>query len=188
MDRALELSRFLRSPRAVRRYAPRPIPDDILDDVLEVARWTGSSKNTQPWELIVVRDRARLRELATCGPYAAHLANAALAIVLVMADSNRRFDEGRIAQQLMLAAWAHGVGSCIGSIYPDEKTDRARALLEVPEALWFRTSIAFGYPADDQALRVSAEAASGRTRVGVPIGRKLLGEMVHWDAYGRYEP
>ena len=41
-------SAFLRSLRAVRRYAQRPIPDAVLLDVLEVARWTGSAKNTQP--------------------------------------------------------------------------------------------------------------------------------------------
>ena len=58
---------LLRSLRAVRRYADCPVPDDVLLSVLEVARWTGSAKNTRPWELVVVRDRARLAELATCG-------------------------------------------------------------------------------------------------------------------------
>ena len=102
-------SAFLRSLRAVRRYADRPVPDDVLLDLLDVARWTGSAKNTQPWELLVVRDRATLAELAGCGPYAGHLAGAAAAIVLLMQDGQRRFDEDRLAQNLMLAAWAHGV-------------------------------------------------------------------------------
>jgi nitroreductase len=54
----------------VRRYADRPIPDEVLNDVLDVARWTGSSKNTQPWQGVVVRDRARLVDLAKCGQFA----------------------------------------------------------------------------------------------------------------------
>ena len=45
-------------------------------------------------------------------PYAGHLAGAAAAIVLVMQNASQRFDQGRLAQSLMLAAWAHGVGSC----------------------------------------------------------------------------
>ena len=89
---------LLRSLRAVRRYADRPLPEDVLLSILDASRWTGSAKNTQPWELIVVRDRATLAELATCGPYAGHLAGAAAAIVLLLENGNQRFDEGRLAQ------------------------------------------------------------------------------------------
>jgi nitroreductase len=176
---------LLRSLRAVRRYADRPVPEDVLLSILEVTRWTGSAKNTQPWELIVVRDRATLAELATCGPYASHLAGAAAAIVLVMENGNQRFDEGRLAQTMMLAAWAHGVGSCIGSLYPDDNARRARALLGVPDQRWLRTSIALGYPADERALRISAELASAGAPVGLPIGRRALDELVGWERYGR---
>src|SRR5215471_8951644 len=126
----------LRSLRAVRRFASEPVPDDVLNDVLEVARWTGSSKNTQPWHLIVSRDRSLLQNLAKCGPYAGHLAGAQVGIVLVMQDGNRRFDEGRLAQNLMLAAWARGVGSCIGSLYPEANNRRARAALGIPLSRW----------------------------------------------------
>jgi nitroreductase len=176
---------LLRSLRAVRRYAERPLPEDVLLSVLEAARWTGSAKNTQPWELVVVQDRATLGELATCGPYAGHLAGAAAAIVLLMQEASQRFDEGRLAQTLMLAAWAHGVGSCIGSLYPDDNTRRARALLGVPDERWLRTSIALGYPADARALRISAELASAGVPVGLPMGRRAVDELVGWEHYGR---
>ena len=68
-----QITDFLRSIRAVRRFSSRAIDDAVLLDILEVARWTGSSKNTQPWHLIVVRDRNVLVELGTCGPFAGHL-------------------------------------------------------------------------------------------------------------------
>src|SRR5882672_1853679 len=154
-----QLTDFLRSLRAVRRFSSRPIPDEVLLEILEVARWTGSSKNTQPWHLIVVRDRGALAELATCGPFAGHLAGAQVAIALVMDDGNRRFDEGRLAQDVMLAAWAHGVGSCIGSLYPEANTARAMELLNVPARRGLHTAISLGYPADDQAVRLSANPA-----------------------------
>ena len=89
---AFERSQFLRSVRSVRRFAPTPIADDVLADLLETARWTGSSKNTQPWELIVVRDREMLRELSECGTFAGHLAGAQAAVCLVMDDDHKRLD------------------------------------------------------------------------------------------------
>jgi nitroreductase len=177
-----ELTNFLRSLRAVRRFSSAPVSDDVLQDILEVARWTGSSKNSQPWRLIVVRDRGTLAELARCGPYAGHLAGAQAAIVLVMDDGNRRFDEGQLAHNIMLAAWARGVGSCIASIYPDTNKERARTLLRVPPKKWLHTAISLGYPADDNARLLSAERG-GLTEV--PIGRTPVANLVDVEHFRR---
>ena len=54
----------LRTVRQIRQYAPGPVPDDVLAEILEAARWTGSSRNTQPWRFIVVEDPDRRRALA----------------------------------------------------------------------------------------------------------------------------
>jgi nitroreductase len=180
-EQGKQVTDFLRSLRAVRRFSSHAIPDEVLLDVLDVARWTGSSKNTQPWHLIVVRDRAALAELATCGPFAGHLSGAQAAIAIVMDGGNQRFDEGRLAHNVMLAAWAHGVGSCIGSLYPEANTERARRLLRVPEKRWLQTAISLGYPADERALRVSADRGSVS---GMPIGRAELTDLVSWERFG----
>ncbi|MGI9252361.1 MAG: nitroreductase family protein, partial [Thermomicrobiales bacterium] len=47
---------LIRSLRAVRRYAPRPIEPAAMERIVEAARWTGSAKNHQPWSLIVVEN------------------------------------------------------------------------------------------------------------------------------------
>jgi nitroreductase len=92
---------FLRSLRAVRSFRPDPVPQEVLDDVLEVARWSGSASNKQPWEIVVIREGDTLRSLASVGGYAGHLAGAPLGIVLVMAGERaehrlvRRFRQGR---------------------------------------------------------------------------------------------
>ncbi len=174
-------TKFLRSLRAVRRFSPEPIAHDVLLDILEAARWTGSSKNTQPWHLIVVREQRALETLARCGPFAGHLAGAQVAIALIMDSGRERFDEGRLAQNLMLAAWAHGVGSCIGSLYPEDNTKRAIETLEVPAGKWLHTAISLGYPADKSALRLSANRGNLST---VPIGRTSLEELVSWERFG----
>jgi nitroreductase len=171
---------LIRSLRAVRQFSDREIPRDALEDILEVGRWTGSSKNTQPWDLIVVRDRETLIGLSKCGDFAGHLAGAPLGIALVMHGNDlwTCMDEGRLMQNLMLAAWAHGVGSCIASIYPRSE-QRGRDLLGIPSALYLRTVLSIGYPAGPQALRLPANAR-------IPRGRRPLAEIVHWDRFGSH--
>lgn len=180
----MQATELLKTLRAVRRFSAKVIPDEVLLDILEVARWTRSDKNTQPWELVVVEDQAVLEQLSTLGQYAGHLAGARVAVVLVMRGSGAAFDEGRLAQNLMLAAWAHGVGSCIGSIYPEEHEGRARELLGVPKERAVRTAISLGYPADQKARRLSS--APAEVRVTVPLGRASLEELVSWGRYGQH--
>src|SRR5712692_1947385 len=169
---------LIRSLRAVRQLSDREIPDDVLQDVLEAGRWTGSSKNTQPWDLIVVRNRETLTGLSKCGAFAGHLAGAKLGIALVMHgdDPWTCMDEGRLMQNLMLAAWAHGVGSCIGSIYPEHQ-QRARELLGIPANRYLRTVLSIGYPASPEALRLPVNA-------GIPRGRRPLDDLVSRERFG----
>jgi nitroreductase len=179
VEGAREATRRLRGLRAVRQFRPDPIPETVLDDVLAVARWTGSARNEQPWEFIVVRDHEMLRALAGLEGTASHLAGAALAIVIVMAGNPRRvpheiFDEGRLSERIMLAAAAHGVGSCIGW-FSDDGTRDLKALLGIPQERGVRTALSLGYP---------DEAAPRPTRANP--GRKPLAEIVHWDRYEQH--
>src|ERR1700738_5426413 len=74
---------LLRGLRAVRQLRPDPLPDAILQDILEVARWSGSAGNRQPWEFVVVRDRDTLGQLATIdGAKGGHLATAAVGLAI----------------------------------------------------------------------------------------------------------
>jgi nitroreductase len=170
---------LIKSLRAVRQFSDQEIPDDILRDVLDDARWTGSAKNTQPWDLVVVRNRETLKALAKCGQFAGHLVGAKLAIALVMREDDlwTAMDEGRLMQNLMLAAWAHGVGSCIASIFPYANERRARELLGIPEHLHLRTVLSIGYPASPEALRLPPNAP-------LPRGRRPLDDVVSWERFG----
>jgi nitroreductase len=174
---------LIRSLRAVRQFSDREIPNDVLLDILDTGRWTGSSKNTQPWELIIVKHRDTLAALAKCGQFAGHLAGAKLAIALVMDgdDAWTCMDEGRLMQNLMLGAWAHGVGTCIGSIYPQDNEQRARDLLGIPKKRSLRTMLSVGYPIGPQALRLPPNAP-------VPRGRRPLSELVSWERFGDHKP
>ena len=166
---------FLRTLRAVRSFRPDPVPPEAVDDLLGVARWSGSASNTQPWEIIHVRDRGTLRSLASFDGYIGHLAGAPLGIVLVMAGDRAEqetYDEGRLAERIMHAAHAHGVGSSIGWLVGPGR-DAARELLGVPQQKVVRTVISLGYP--DEEVR--------KSRSGRGQARKPLGEIVYEERY-----
>ncbi len=83
---------------------------------------------------------------------------------------------GRLAQNAMLAAWACGIGSCIGTIYPEENGLRARAPLGVPAARAVCTAISTGYPASPEARRLSS--APAEVRAAVPMGRAPIEGLI----------
>ncbi len=171
---ASDRTRFLLSLRAVRQFRGDPVPQEVVDDVLEVARLSGSASNKQPWELVVVRDGQTLQALAGVEGYAGHLAGAALSIVPVMAgerEEQEAYDEGRLCERIMLAAHAHGVGSSIGWFVRGGRSE-AKRLLGVPQGRTLRTAISQGY----------AEESTRRGRGGP--ARKPLTEIVHEERYG----
>lgn len=185
--------RLLRGLRAVRRFGPEPVPARVVNDLLEVARWSGSSQNRQPWELILVRDRETVRALAAVGglPGVTHLADAPLAVVLILtsASAAAAFDEGRLSERIMLAAAAHGLGSSIAGFRGDEAVADAKRILGVPAERTLRTAIAVGYPANTRARLVSVERGVD-TRLpltAIPLGRRPLSELVHIERYGRHD-
>jgi nitroreductase len=144
-----QLTDFLRSLRAVREFQRKPVPDDVIQDILEVARWSGSASNRQFVDIIVVRERETLQTLSGLGGYVGHLRNAPLGMLLVVPGEwpeGETFDEGRLAERVMLGAWAHGVGSSIGWFSPEGRKE-AKRLLGVPAKPVVRTAISLGYPA-----------------------------------------
>lgn len=163
-QRAAGVLRVLRTVRSVRDLRPDPIPDDVLARILEVARWTGSGMNRQPWTFVLVRDPVTLRAIAETAPNAGHVGGAAAAIVLVM-DAEMpdlaTFDEGRAAERILIAATALGVASAIGWVNPNGRAAVA-ALLGVPEGKRVRTLVALGYPTEAGARPKSAPGTARR--------------------------
>lgn len=180
--------RLLRGLRTIRRYTQDPLPRHVVDDILEVARWTGSASNRQPWELILVRNRETLRAIGGLDGAAGlrHVADAALAVVLVPDGPLTEFDEGRWTERVMLAAAAHGIGASIARV-PGEHAATVAAVLGVPAGRLIRTIVSFGYPADAGAHLVSVERDTDhRLPLGkLVVGRKPLTELLHLDRYGQ---
>lgn len=170
---------LMRGLRAVRQLRSDPIDDAILHDILEVARWSGSAGNRQPWEFVVIRNRGLLQQLSRIeGAVADHLANAAVGVAIVMHPEMPDldgYDEGRVAERILLAARAFGLGAAVGHFTGPGVTwgasTEAKRLLHIPAALQVREMISIGHPAEQ--LQKSPN----------PAGRRPLAELVHWDQY-----
>jgi len=173
----LDVWTAITTKRAIREFDNRPLEPDHLRRILDAGRLAGSSKNLQRWDFIVCRDREHLMELAVVGPWAGHLAGAAVAIALVTpnpaaadAPLSVMFDLGQAAENMMLAAWELGVGSVPATVYDH---DRARRLLGYPATHHCEYLLSFGYPADAARL-----GAARRSR-----GRKALVDIVHEERW-----
>ena len=171
----MEVSQAIKMKRAVREFSEEPIPDDQLAGVVNAGRRAQSSKNTQPWHFIVVRDRETLTTMSQLGRFAKQLAGAAAAIVILTPDPSERwsimFDAGQSAGYMQLAAWELGIGTCPVTIY---EPDKVRKLLGFPDDLHVRVVLSMGYPNDPGELTASPHKG----------GRKALPEVVSYDHWG----
>jgi nitroreductase len=167
------------SKREVRDYADRPIPDDTLTKILHAGRASGSSKNTQPWRFVVLRDRVHRRKLAGSIMAPRNLEGCAAAVAIVLLNERLRFDGGRVAQNMMVGAWALGVGSCPNSVRPDQH-DAMRVDLGIPNEAAIATVITLGYPAPGQPrprAKVDPEMILAR------VNRLPLDEIVGYERF-----
>jgi len=135
------------SRREVRDYADTPIPDDVRHRILDAGRLSGSSRNRQQWEFVVVTDK---EALARCVFAPENVLGAAL--VVAVAGAARGFDVGRAAENMLLAAWNEAVGSCPNGIRDAAGAER---IVGAPVAI----VLTFGYPAKprDPSSRTAEE-------------------------------
>ena len=166
----------IRSRREVRDYRPDPVSDDVVRRILQAGRWAPSSRNEQPWHFIVVRDRETLRAIGDIATSGGFIADAPMAIAVAMENAFRRdLDAGRALQQMQLAAWSEGVGSCFVGFTLEEPIRRIKDLLGIPDNVELVTVVPFGY------LTREYSGTGGKRR-------KPLAEIAHSERFGvKYE-
>jgi nitroreductase len=155
------------SRREVRDYAPRALPPQVEERILDAGRLAGSAKNRQPWRFDVVRGEL----LAEYVYEPDNLRGAAFVVAIVVSGKGPiSFDAGRAAQNMLLAAWNEGVGSSPNGIADEEQ---ARAALSLADEERIAIVLSFGYPARAREPE-SRTAAEWSARAN----RKPLAELV----------
>lgn len=163
--------------RQIRQYRDDPVPAEAVVASLEVARWTGSSRNTQPWHFIVVDDRDQLRRLSQLRQPIAWIAQAPLGIAIVLdgeSEISEAYDEGRVTERLLIAAKLLGLGGGVAWYGDAQQQTEAKQILGVPPERTARSIVMIGYPRSVRDPRPSP----------VRGGRKPLAELVSYNRYG----
>src|SRR5262249_39880736 len=138
--------RPLRRTRQYREFEAEPLDPGLLDALVDVARWTGSSRNSQPWRFIVITDPPTLRAINQAGlPQTRGLETAVAAIAIVLPSDpgqavSDAYDDGRVAERLLVAASILDIGAGISWIRPDVRP-AVDALLQLPPERLVRTIV-----------------------------------------------
>ncbi len=152
---------LLEKRRSIRRFQPKAVAKETLDQLVEAALRAPSSRNTRPWEFIVVRERPMLEKLAAAKEHGSAFLRDAAAAIVVCADPGKSdvwVEDASIAATLIqLAAESLGLGSCWVQIRErlhaagTPARDYVAGLLGLPAALQVEAIVALGYPAEEKA-------------------------------------
>ncbi len=147
----MDVLEAIRNRRSIRSYQNREVSVEKLTQVLEAGRWAPSAHNSQSRRFIVVRDEATRKHLARIATYGSFLAEAPVAIAVVIdpSASNHPVEDGAAAtQNMLLAAHALGLGSCWIGSYGSGYEERAKRVLGIPDDKRLLSLISLGYAAE----------------------------------------
>ncbi len=162
---AADRIRPLLRTRQVREFGPEVPGGDEVDAIVDAARWSGSSQNTQPWRFVVIRNEATLRAIADLGlPSTRPLLTAPAAVAIVLPGRPNRavseaFDEGRAAERMLVAATMLGLAAGLCWVPPEARSGVGEAL-GVPEGRFVRAMVAVGHPTEAAKRPKSAPGAA----------------------------
>jgi len=183
------------SRRTIRQFKPEPVPRTLLERLVNAGRLAPSASNRQPLEFVVVDDREIRDRIYPCLNWAAYIAPAgdplpgqepmAYLVVLVntgIRDKMHEWDSGAAIENMLLAAWEEGVGSC-WLISIDK--DKVRDILGVPDSYRVDSVLALGFPAEEPVVEDLEDSVkywkdeSGRLHVP----KRRLGDVIHFNKF-----
>jgi len=157
----------LKTRRSVRAYRGEPVPRTIIEDVIDCGRLAATAINIQPWEFVVVTNRDLLRSIAQTTDHGKFISQAPACVVVLCGDTKYYLEDGSAAtENILLAARAHGLGSCW--VAGDKKayaSDLCR-LVGAPRGHKLVSLIPMGYPAETPELT-----------------KRPLADVLHWEKY-----
>lgn len=166
----MEVFEAVRTALAVRQFQEKPVPPEVVRQIVEAAHLTASSINGQPWHFIVVENKDMLRQLGSLARTGPYIAQAPLAVVVGIEKQSPYgvSDASRAIQDMILTAWSQGIGSnWVGFA----NLQQINPVLGIPKEIEILAIIPFGYPV--------ATIGKGKKK------RKPLGEVVHRERWNQ---
>jgi nitroreductase len=169
----MDVLKAIETRRSVRKYKPVPVPDGDLKKILEAGRLAPSAGNKQPWGFVVVRDAGRRKLLAEAARNQMWTADAGAFLAVFSDSANSPGGYGRwterdpmiAAENMILAAWSLGYGTCWIGAFEEEKV---KPLLGIPGDKKVICLLPIGVPAETPE----------------PKTRRPFGELFHAETYG----
>ena len=157
----------LKTRRSVRLFSDKPVPNEIVEDIVDCARLAATARNIQPWEFVIVTDadlRKRIAQASVTGPF---IAEAPVCVAVLCEDTKYYIEDGSAAtQNLLVAARAHGLGSCWVAGDKKPHAQAIRDMLGAPATYKLLSLIALGY-SDEQPSP----------------SKRPLKDVLHWDQF-----
>ncbi len=174
----MEFMDVVLSRQSVRSFTTEPVPQEIIDQILEAGRWAPSTQNRQPWRFLVITDRALIQKLPLhCGFIGlvnSFMKDAAFVVIacaepkedLVLNGQSYYLVDTAIAlQQMVLTSWNFGVGSCWLGAFSETSI---KAFLDIPDSIRVIAICPFGYPKDKKTLYAKAVSSFAGSRKRKP--------------------
>jgi nitroreductase len=141
-----EFLTFIKSRRSIRSFQEKLIPDKEIEMILESGRWAPSASNRQPWEFLVIKNRDMIEKVAKLSVYGKFIKEASVLIAIIgktkISPKWYIIDTSLVSINMMLMAWALGIGTCwIGTL----DRDKAKEILKLEIDDYLLTVLPFGY-------------------------------------------
>jgi len=173
----MDVLEAIKGRRSIRAFKSQAVSTEIVERLIDAARWAPSAGNIQPWEFIIVRNPEIKRNLAKAALNQSFIEEAPVVIV-VCADEIRSSqgygvrgktlyciqDTAAATQNIHLAAYSLGLGTCWVGAFNEEE---ARKILEIPEGVRPVAIIPVGYPAEKPSAR----------------NRRPLNQIIHYEKF-----
>lgn len=166
----MECLEAIKKRRSIRSYKNKPIAKNILEQLVDAARFAPTARNVQPWEFIVITERAVLEKIAQLAQNGRFVSGSAACIAIFCADTKYYLEDGcAAAQNILLAAASEGIGSCWVAGDKKPYCSQINALLNAPAQFKLVSLIALGYPESSGSFAAA--------------DKKPLKEIIHWEKF-----
>ncbi|MBN1898551.1 MAG: nitroreductase family protein [Spirochaetes bacterium] len=143
----MDAIKCLKTRRSIRKYRSSPIPKNIIEDIIDCARQAPTANNIQPWEFVVITDFDIKNKVAKLTDRGKFIAEAPLCIVVFSKETKYYLEDCSAAtQNILLASWVYGLGSCWVAGDKKPYAEDIRKTLNVPEGFKLVSLVSIGYP------------------------------------------
>jgi nitroreductase len=163
----MEAIEALKTRRSIRAYTAQPVERKIIEEIIDCARLAPTAMNDQPWDFVVVTEKAALARISPMLGHAEYIANAAFAVLVLTRQTQYAVEDCCAAtENLLIAAAAHGLGSCWVAGTQQAYAPVVAKAFGAPDDRQLVAIISFGYPAE------------------IPvIEKRALTDLLHWESY-----